>query len=167
MPVPLAFLTPHLSARGTFRPAGPTFSPTPRVRLQLVANDQVVDTFDTTVTQDGQIEDRPLQNYAMPLLYGYDGVVIVVADQYDPYRQQVWAVLTGQLTNPLLNRADTARPGTRTSRPVRSARASPTPAESMTATRQRVRLHPGAEHGPGHQRRAVRHHADTGRRLGR
>jgi hypothetical protein len=108
VPVPLAFLTPHLSARGTFRPAGPTFSPTPRVRLQLVANDQVVDTFDTTVTQDGQIEDRPLQNYAMPLLYGYDGVVIVVADQYDPYRQQVWAVLTGQLTNPLLNRADTA-----------------------------------------------------------
>jgi hypothetical protein len=54
-------------------PGGTDFQPYAAVRLQLVANDQVPDTFATTVTQDGPIEDGPLQNYAMPFPYGYDG----------------------------------------------------------------------------------------------
>ena len=77
---------------GTVYVGGSYFPPGAWVRLILVANAQVVDTLEVTVTWAGRIEDGT-GDYAMPLPPGYSDGVIVVAEEFDPYGPQIWAVV--------------------------------------------------------------------------
>ena len=77
------------ACEGNVYVGGYDFPPGATVRLRLVAGDALADTSYTAVNQDGSLLDT------MPLPSGYDGSVIVVADEFPPfYGQQVWAVLS-------------------------------------------------------------------------